>query len=266
MELQWDRQPDGNVESNSMPTPATCHYPKTKDAGEFEELALDLLARRARARLQRNGRSGQRQHGVDLVGPFEVEPTKLLGVQCKNVASLTIELINREVTLAEGFQPQLARFCVVTSLDRDAELQREVRLLAQKRATKGLFEVEIAFWQDIESELGGHHDLIAKHYPAFVITDAADSRDRELKRRALSFVRGANIAGKSMKTASAIVMVECRLEDELDVEAAYSLIGDKRVIDASVDEAGGVVSITVSRMSFPTAWLFGDDDDDGWPY
>ena len=50
-----------------MPTPSTANLPIPKDWDEFENLCADLFSKEWGDRnATRNGRQGQRQHGVDI--------------------------------------------------------------------------------------------------------------------------------------------------------------------------------------------------------
>src|SRR3954469_25892700 len=88
----------------TMPTPATAKWPKPKSEDEFEDIVVDFLRVRWRdPNAQRNGRRGQRQHGVDVIG----DPPRLKGrtaaAQCKNMDGLTLADIVAEVELAKTF-------------------------------------------------------------------------------------------------------------------------------------------------------------------
>ena len=157
-----------------MPTPVTAKLPKPKSPDEFEDLVLDVLNAEWGAHLTRNGRSGQRQNGVDLFGKRRRDANALIGVQCKNVASLSEGEIRAEVSKAEGFQPGLAQYYFATTLDRDAELQEVVRLLSDESEANGKFPVEIIFWEDSLRALAGSPSLVAKYYGgAFTSLSAA---------------------------------------------------------------------------------------------
>src|SRR5512140_2462643 len=122
-------------------------------------MVRDVLNREWDADLKRNGRSGQEQDGVDLFGRRRRDPNAWIGVQCKNVASLTDREIREEVAKADSFQPPLAKYYFATSLDRDEKLQRVVRLLSEERLADGKFPVEIVFWDDLERGLLGSRQL-----------------------------------------------------------------------------------------------------------
>ncbi len=76
---------------------------------------------------QRNGRSGQAQHGVDVM--FLNAAGEWVGVQAKAYArtQLTPLKFDREVQAAHGFQPPLTHYVVCTLNDRDAALQAHAR-------------------------------------------------------------------------------------------------------------------------------------------
>ncbi len=223
----------------------------------------DVLSRREGIHFQVHGRRGQRQLGVDLFG---TRPDgALFGVQCKNVASLSLQQILKEVELAEGFEPPLERFCVVTSVDADAHLHREIRLLSEDRRSKALFRVDVLFWQDIEHALSGHADLVVKHFPSLATGDVSEGSRREVERRALLLIRAANKSARESEGRSGLPLISIALVDDLDFEAAYLLAGDPRVEGAVVDEVRRVVSIAVNRLGIPLT-LIRERDRGPWPF
>jgi hypothetical protein len=168
-----------------MPTLVTGKFPKLKSEDEFEDLATDLLSRFWRAPVERHGRRGQEQHGVDA----SAEPPHLAGdtagAQYKNVKRLSIAEIEAEVAKAEGFEPGLAEFMIVTSVDRDVDLQRDLRVLRTNRRAAGQFLVSIWFWQDMERELAAHPDLVAKYFGEWRSAFAPSRADAEDPERAV---------------------------------------------------------------------------------
>lgn len=151
-----------------MPTPTTAHWPKPKSEDEFEDLALDALRMRwMDPHCQRNGRRGQRQNGVDIFGM----PPHLSGrravAQCKN-GQVSITLLRAELEKAKGFGEQFGEFLLVTSMDRDAKLQAELReYLANERPP---YRVEVVFWDDLVLDLSSDENLLAKHWKGFPAT------------------------------------------------------------------------------------------------
>ena len=75
----------------------------------------------------RNGRSGQSQHGVDIYGkPVHLKGrgSEIAGAQCKRVEALTEKDIKNEIEQATEFKPSLEEYLLLTTLKRDANLQR----------------------------------------------------------------------------------------------------------------------------------------------
>lgn len=157
--------PVSPLENARMPTPTTAKWPKPKSEDEFEDIATDFLRIRWKdPHASRNGRRGQGQHGVDVVGhpSWQKKPA---GAQSKNTESPTLAMVRAEVEKAKGFGGGLSEFLFVTTADRDAALQAAVReQFAQDPAP---FHVEIVFWPDITGDLAGHDDLVAKHWKGF---------------------------------------------------------------------------------------------------
>lgn len=146
-----------------MTTPSTVHLPKPRSADEFENLATDAMGKRLRApATKRHGRNGQRQFGVDATSSPAHLGGGIIGLQYKNVATLTREDIEAEVAKADAFVPPIAEYWIVTTLDRDAALDRDVLALSRAREAAQRFPVRIWFWQDLCGDLDA--ELVTKHY------------------------------------------------------------------------------------------------------
>lgn len=150
-----------------MPTYASARYPKPTSWDEFEDICLSSFKTRWRSsNLQRHGRQGQAQQGVDIFGPDNF--LAQVGIQCKNtVRGISTAIVDAEIAEAENFSPPLKSLYIATTADRDAPLQAYVRNLSQNRARAGKFTVDIVFWDDIEHDLSADPTEIAKHYPQF---------------------------------------------------------------------------------------------------
>jgi hypothetical protein len=131
-----------------MPTLSNSVLPIPKAWDEFEEITLDALKIKwDNPDLQKNGRSGQAQAGVDIFGKDYF--FKEVGVQCKKYENtLTIKTIKQEITKAEKFIPSLDIFYVATTQPNDAKLQKEIRLVSKERVRNGKFPIGILFWND----------------------------------------------------------------------------------------------------------------------
>jgi len=247
-----------------MPTPVTAKFPRTKDADEFENLVLELLSRKWKVALQRNGRNGQAQNGVDIYGERDGVAGAYVGVQCKNVDALALAVIEAEVASAESFTPSLCEYWVVTGSNRDARLQEQVRQLSMGRRAQGKFPVNVWFWDDIELELGGHSELVVKFYGAM---PGSDGHERQVKQRALALVRVANAAAQhETGSRDAWCSVQIPLKDALDVEAAYSLQGDPKVLGVTIDEANARATFFVNRSGLPDDLILPRRSGGGWPF
>ncbi|MEQ4618035.1 MAG: hypothetical protein ABN482_08315 [Corticimicrobacter sp.] len=150
-----------------MPTLANARYPKPTSWDEFEDICLSSFKTRWRSPdLQRHGRQGQAQLGVDIYG--EDNLSRPVGIQCKNtIHGITTALIAAEIAEAEKFKPALQSLFIATTADTDKTLQAHVRALSATRAAAGKFTVDIVFWDAIEHDLSGDPRELAKHYQPF---------------------------------------------------------------------------------------------------
>lgn len=147
-----------------MPTPTTTDLPIPKSWDEFEDICSDILKRMWRDPYTiRNGRSGQKQFGVDIYGrPVHLrgQGTQLAAGQCKRVESLTEKEITDEIEDAANFVPLPEEYIILTTLKRDANLQAFVR-----KTQWTIPRVEILFWEDISLYLCEFDELLKKHFP-----------------------------------------------------------------------------------------------------
>lgn len=103
--------------------------------------------------IQCNGRSGQKQCGVDVYGKPKSE-NGYYGIQCKGKddytkSQLTQAEIDTELEKAEKFVPNLKRFIFATTTNKDAQIEEYIRIKNIENIGKGLFEVYISSWEDI---------------------------------------------------------------------------------------------------------------------
>jgi hypothetical protein len=68
-----------------MPTIKSLDLPIPKNWQDFETIVRDAQAQRWSTMLQKNGRHGQVQDGVDIWGPDEIG--RPIGIQCKRYKS-----------------------------------------------------------------------------------------------------------------------------------------------------------------------------------
>jgi hypothetical protein len=92
-----------------MPTLTTMRLPPPKAWQEFEDLVLASLGQRWKTTtLQRNGRSGQAQTGVDVYGSDDIG--RRVGIQCKNFkGALELKTVKKEIERTAKFKGNLSR-------------------------------------------------------------------------------------------------------------------------------------------------------------
>jgi hypothetical protein len=108
--------------------------------------------------IQKNGRLGQDQSGVDVFGMPNNEDS-YYGIQCKgkteyndeqyNHPQFTEKEINEEIKKAKNFKPSLKKFYLATTALNDAKIQAFVRKKNIEHKKKGLFEVHLFCWETI---------------------------------------------------------------------------------------------------------------------
>ncbi|UUZ67922.1 restriction endonuclease [Polaromonas sp. P2-4] len=137
----------------------------------FEDLCLALFKAIWNDPLaQKNGRRGQRQHGVDVFGSADGSGPAFFGVQCKGKdqglgAQATVRELEEELARAEAWKPPLAHWTFATTAPTDAVLQEAARQLSAKRTAKGLFPVSVLGWGDIQALLVEHRSALRQFYP-----------------------------------------------------------------------------------------------------
>jgi hypothetical protein len=148
-----------------MPIISRIELPKPKDWQEFEDMVLEALRLKwGSPNLQKNGRPGQKQDGVDIFGPDYLErPT---GIQCKRYQEpINLKIIEQELEKSEKFTETLTAIYVVTSGNHDVNIQKEVRSLSKKRTSIGLSAVGVMFWEDIIDSLLLSPNIFRRFYP-----------------------------------------------------------------------------------------------------
>lgn len=109
------------------------------------------------------GGVGQGQHGVDIY--IRDKKGHYIGIQCKKVARLTYNQIEKEIEKAKTFKPALKHYFIAVSTSRNAVLQEKVNILNYQHTEKGLFMVDIIFWEDIIGLIVSDGKAFELHYP-----------------------------------------------------------------------------------------------------
>jgi len=139
--------------------------PIPKDWQEFESLVREAMILRWNSpNLQKNGRTGQAQQGVDVWGPDEIG--RRVGIQCKRYNHpLKMKDVTEEVAEAEKFKGKFSALFLATTTDHDSTLQATVRQLSDIRVAKGKFAVSIMFWDEIIASLALNPIVFKNFYP-----------------------------------------------------------------------------------------------------
>lgn len=176
-----------------MPTLQSMHLPKPANWQDFETLTRDALGQLWESpTLQKNGRGGQAQQGVDIYGPDYLG--RPVGIQCKRYSTrLTLDDVKSEIDAANKFKGLLTTLYLATTTDNDSVLQQSIRSLSESRAKKGQFAIGILFWEDIVRGLVLNPAVFRVHYPQVVLPQgSSNSVDRLSAALELGYF-GANI-------------------------------------------------------------------------
>lgn len=120
--------------------------------------------------IQKNGRLGQEQSGVDVFGiPFNDDC--YYGIQCKGKneyihAQFTEKEIEEEIEKAKEFKPTLKKYYLATTAVNDSKIQEFVRQKNIEHKANGLFEVHLFAWEsivDLIDENKHTHDWYVKN-------------------------------------------------------------------------------------------------------
>lgn len=119
--------------------------------------------------IQKNGRLGQNQSGVDVFGIPEGE-NAYYGIQCKGKneysnSQFTEKEILEEIEKAKLFDPRLKKYYLTTTAENDATIQAFVRKKNLEHKANGLFEIHLYAWEaivDLIDENKQTHDWYVK--------------------------------------------------------------------------------------------------------
>lgn len=138
------------------------HYPPPAEWQTFQTLVAGI----ARVLYDEHtvaeyGRTGQRQHGVDVFARDHAGRT--IGLQCKwTHDSLATAALAAECEKARKFAPKLNYFILWTTARRDVRLQDLAHDLDESGAYP--FSVGIRFWDDAIEQLNRMHSVASAYY------------------------------------------------------------------------------------------------------
>jgi hypothetical protein len=142
--------------------------PKIADDVTFENFIKSILETDiSLENVNLNGRPGQKQEGIDIYAK-KVGSKDWIGVQCKVRAtnkSFTKNEIIDEVEQAKRFNPQISKYYLYTTLNRDKITQVFEREITDELTNEGLFPFQIYFWEDIIDKLEQEqHETVFHRY------------------------------------------------------------------------------------------------------
>lgn len=162
-----------------------------------------------------NGRSGQRQHGVDIYGRRGGGSGPVVGIQCKGKngdygKKVTEKELRAELEETKKFKPALSEFILITTVLSDALIQEAARLLeVEQRAAGRNISVQVWGWDRVLQEINRWPETIDEFHPdSSPFTGKILNEERETQRlvqqtsqRALSEIGGlkeqiANLAAR----------------------------------------------------------------------
>jgi len=144
--------------------------PPPKNWQDFESLCADLWQEIwADPDTQKNGRGGQRQYGVDVYGQPGCKGI-YEGVQCKGKDGrygnqVTETELRDEVEGAKSFKPKLSKFILATTAENDQHIQSIAREITELHRTKGLFQVIVYSWDEIQRRINQYPGVLRNWYP-----------------------------------------------------------------------------------------------------
>lgn len=171
--------------------------PPPSDWQNFERFCRDLWSELlSDPKTQRNGRSGQPQHGVDVYG-VDLE-NKRWGIQCKgkdNYASsssiVSTDELEEEISKALKFSPPIHHFILATTGPKDSKIETRARQLSAEHAEAAKFTITVMGWSDIVERLEKHPEILKKYYSFYVSTP---SREEEYFKIWSNFIDLPNLA------------------------------------------------------------------------
>ena len=135
-----------------MESPQTLRRPSNWQ--DFESLCKKLWGEIWNCpEIQKNGRLGQEQYGVDVFGiPFGEDG--FYGIQCKgkneyNNNQFSKKEIDDEITKAKTFEPELKKLYFATTALNDSKIQAYVRTKNIEHIKAGLFQIHLFSWETI---------------------------------------------------------------------------------------------------------------------
>ncbi len=140
-----------------------------KNEADFERMCAQVYGVVFNDRMPKmNGRRGQVQGGVDVF--VKEQGIGRVGIQCKKYTMKPVKWtdVEGEVGKADKHKTPIKKLILATTAPNDAPLLKKVQELSDDREAKGLFPVEVEFWEDICNHIDRFpvlQDSYAPHAP-----------------------------------------------------------------------------------------------------
>lgn len=252
---------------------AATQIPKPSDDAAFERACVILWQGLLKdPNVQRFGRSGQAQQGVDLLGLRDRDPSQLVGIQCKlkgDGKPLTEKELRAEFALALTFAPPLREYFVVTTAPDSAPLQVVANSLTLEQHALGrTIECHVWGWNTLEEKIADDAEARKAFDPSFTpfgekllaettragavmdrLVDHADAGFDSLEAGIGEILRRLPVAG-SVKDESRSDGVEQVLDAQIDDLRAVLDGGDPTAAQAGLERLWGRVQEASGRIRF----------------
>jgi hypothetical protein len=120
--------------------------------------------------VQKNGRRGQRQNGVDLYGRRNELASAWVGIQCKCKGigrELNESEIRSEVAKALSFRPRLTEYFITTTADDHGPLQELARTLTEELLPTHGLSVHVWGWGTLQERIAEFAEAQKAFDPSF---------------------------------------------------------------------------------------------------
>lgn len=142
--------------------------PPPTDWTAFERVVRRLFSRVYACPLaEMEGRPGQHQQGIDIIGRSATSARRRFGIQCKlkddlgSNPTLRRKTLEAEVAQAGEIDPPLDEFLVVTTAANDTDLSRHARRLTAARDNDlHPLEIKVIGWSQVRQMIGEHRDIL----------------------------------------------------------------------------------------------------------
>lgn len=247
-----------------MSSLSATQIPKPSDEQAFERACVPLWCGLLDdPNVQRNGRRGQGQDGVDLYGMRGRDPDQYVGIQCKlkgDGKALSEKEVRTEVGKALKFKPVLREFFIVTTAPDDAAMHELARVITGELRAKGhQMLVYIWGWQTLEEKISADDAARKAFDPSFgpfaarilentqeILFGQADAQSRLAQVQATLTQIATTVSVAPGDTTVAVDVLEAHLDADIDAFREMANSGKPRTALPLLEGLLGRVQSTAS--------------------